>query len=99
MSVLQGVDQGLCRPVEIATQDEVVLWCEVEGVDRGHDVLEPPVALAEGDLERGVSHTQPRMPPVLGVRRRTPPVLLKKHPEVNLGRTEVVYIAQEGVAG
>src|SRR5450631_1191282 len=92
MSVLQGVDQGLCSPVEIVAQDEVVLWGEVKAVDRGHDVLEPTVALGDGDLERGVSHPQPRVPPVLGVRRRTPPVLLKKHPEPHLSRTEVLGV-------
>ena len=51
---------------------------------------QPPVALGDCDLEWGVSHPLPWVTPVLGIGRRTSPVLLKEQSQPHFSWTEVV---------
>ena len=51
---------------------------ERDGVDGGHHVGEPPVALGGGDGIRLVAHPQPRVTSLVAVGGGAAPVLLKK---------------------
>ncbi len=59
-------------------------------VETGAEVHEPAVAGLDRDLERRVTHAQARVAALLGVGRRTAPVLLEEHPEPLVGGSEVL---------
>ena len=62
-------------------------------------VAEPGIALRGADDERGVAHAQPRMPALLAVGARTPPVLHQEERKMARRLAQVVGVerAQERI--
>src|SRR6188768_1953484 len=90
MHLLEGVHHELRGVGHVVPELRVLLRGELRRVEARAEVDEPVLCRDRSDLERGVSHPQPRMAPPVRVRRGTTPVLLQEKGESLLRRAEVL---------
>ena len=102
---IRGIDERVGRHVEIVTQLPGVRVRDARGgfqlEQRSEHVPQPGVALRRPDDKGGMAHAQPRVAPLLAVRRGPTPVLHQEQCEVarRLGEVVGVQRAQQRVAG